>query len=589
MFSKNSENISNIDLFINLWRLINSKRKRQIIILLLLTIISSFSEILSLITVIPFLQVLIQPEEIYKFKIVEILLNYFGLNNSNQILFSVTVLFVGSAILTAAIRLLNLWTSNLIAAEIGIDFSYEAFKVILYKPYKFHIQRNSSETINTTTSEISATVKSIRLFLSLITSSLIVVGLVFGLILVNWQIAIFSILLFSFSYFLVAHFTRIILVKNSKYILRKSISLIKAAQEGLGSIKDVLIHNAHKTYLDLYKSSDRPVRIKEAQNTSIAGSPRFLLEAIGIILISVLAYFLTTKGTPKYEIISLLGTLALAAQRLLPSMQNVYSSWAAIKSNIASLDKVIKILSSSKNISVNNYSNKRIVFKNEIKFENVSFRYSKDTPLILNSINLTIKKGEKVGIVGETGCGKSTFLDIMMGLLEPTKGKIYVDNICITGESENNLTDSWRNLIAHVPQDIYLSDTTVFNNIAFGIENNKINFDKVRLSAKKAKIANFIESKPQGFTSIVGERGISLSGGQIQRIGIARALYKDAEILIMDEATSALDNKTEEKIISEISSLSENLTILMVAHRLTSLNNCDRIITFKEGRITKQT
>ena len=587
MLSRDSENISNIDLLFDLWRLINSKRKKQIIILMLLTIISSLSEILSLVTVIPFLQVLIQPEEIYKFKIVEILLNYFGLNNSDQILFSVTTLFVGSAILTALIRLSNLWASNLIAAKIGIDFSYEAFKVILYKPYKFHIKRNSSETINTTTKEISSTVEAISLFLSLITSSLIVAGLVFGLILINWQIAIFSILLFSFSYFLVAYFTRQILVKNSKYILRNSISVIKAAQEGLGSIKDVLIHNAHKTYLDLYRNSDRPVRLKQAENASIAGSPRFLLEAIGIILISVLAYFFTTKGFHKYEIISSLGTLALAAQRLLPAMQNVYTSWASIKSNIASVNKVIKILNSSKNINVNHYSNKRIGFKNEIKFENVSFRYSKDTPWVLNSINLTIKKGEKVGIVGETGCGKSTFLDIIMGLLEPTKGKIYVDNICITSKSENNLTQSWRNLIAHVPQDIYLSDTTVLNNIAFGIENNQINFDKVRSSARKAKIANFIDSKPQGFRSIVGERGISLSGGQIQRIGIARALYKDAEILIMDEATSALDNKTEEKIISEISSLSKNLTILMVAHRLTTLNNCDRIITFKDGRITK--
>tara|TARA_Y100000991_G_scaffold14267_1_gene9686 strand:+ start:1606 stop:3369 length:1764 start_codon:yes stop_codon:yes gene_type:complete len=587
MFSRDSENSSNIDLLFDLWRLINFKRKKQIIILMLLTTISSLSEILSLVTVIPFLQVLIQPEEIYKFKIVEILLNYFGLNNSDQILFSVTTLFVGSAILTALIRLSNLWVSNLIAAKIGIDFSYEAFKVILYKPYKFHIQRNSSETINTTTQEISSTVEVISLFLSLITSSLIVAGLVFGLILINWQIAIFSILLFSFSYFLIAYFTRKILVKNSKYILRNSISLIKAAQEGLGSIKDVLIHNAHKTYLDLYRSSDRPVRLKQAENASIQGSPRFLIEAIGIILISLLAYFLTTKGTPKYEIISSLGTLALAAQRLLPAMQNVYTSWASIKSNIASVNKVTKILNSSKNINLNNFSNKRIGFKNEIKFENVSFRYSKDTPWVLNSINLTIKKGEKVGIVGETGCGKSTFLDIMMGLLEPTKGKIYVDNICITCKSENNLTQSWRNLIAHVPQDIYLSDTTVLNNIAFGIENNQINFDKVRLSARKAKIANFIDSKPQGFRSIVGERGISLSGGQIQRIGIARALYKDAEILIMDEATSALDNKTEEKIISEISSLSENLTILMVAHRLTTLNNCDRLITFKDGRITK--
>ena len=587
MTSKNSENISNIDLLFALWRLINPKRKMQITILMVLTIISSISEMLSLITVIPFLQVLIQPEEFYKFKIVRILLNFFGLSNSDQILFSVTILFVGSAILTAAIRLSNLWLSNLISAKIGIDLSYEAFKVILYKPYKFHIQRNSSETINTTTKEITSTVQVISLFLSLISSSLIAIGLVFGLILINWQIAIFSLLLFSSFYFLIAFFTKKILVKNSKYILRNSISLIKAAQEGLGSIKDVLIHNAHKTYLDSYRSSERPLRIKEAQNSSIASSPKYLLEAFGIVLISMLAYFLTTKGTPKYEIISLLGTLALASQRLLPSMQNIYTTWASIKSNIASVNKVIKILNSSKYINVNHYSNKRIVFKNEIKFENVSFRYSKDTPWVLNSINLTIKKGERVGIVGETGCGKSTFLDILMGLLEPTKGKIYVDNICITGKSENNLIKSWRYLIAHVPQDIYLSDTTVFNNIAFGIENNQINFDKVKLSARKAKIANFIESKSQGFKSIVGERGISLSGGQIQRIGIARALYKDAEILIMDEATSALDNKTEEKIISEISSLSENLTILMVAHRLTTLNNCDRIITFKEGRITK--
>ena len=587
MTSKNSENISNIDLLFALWRLINPKRKMQITILMVLTIISSISEMLSLITVIPFLQVLIQPEEFYKFKIVRILFNFFGLSNSDQILFSVTILFVGSAILTAAIRLSNLWLSNLISAKIGIDLSYEAFKVILYKPYKFHIQRNSSETINTTTKEITSTVQVISLFLSLISSSLISIGLVFGLILINWQIAIFSLLLFSSFYFLIAFFTKKILVKNSKYILRNSISLIKAAQEGLGSIKDVLIHNAHKTYLDSYRSSERPLRIKEAQNSSIASSPKYLLEAFGIVLISMLAYFLTTKGTPKYEIISLLGTLALASQRLLPSMQNIYTTWASIKSNIALVNKVIKILNSSKYINVNHYSNKRIVFKNEIKFENVSFRYSKDSPWVLNSINLTIKKGERVGIVGETGCGKSTFLDILMGLLEPTKGKIYVDNICITGKSENNLTKSWRYLIAHVPQDIYLSDTTVFNNIAFGIENNQINFDKVKLSARKAKIANFIESKSQGFKSIVGERGISLSGGQIQRIGIARALYKDAEVLIMDEATSALDNKTEEKIISEISSLSENLTILMVAHRLTTLNNCDRIITFKEGRITK--
>lgn len=585
MSSENLGNISNKDLLFDLWRLINKKRRRQVFLLFVMMLLSSISEILSLVTVIPFLQILIQPEEIYKFQFIANLLNYLGLNNSEQLLLPITSLFIGAAIFTALIRVSNLWVSNLIAAKIGNDFSCEAFKVILYKPYAFHIKRNSSDTINTATKEVSDTVDVIRLFLQLITSFLIVAGLLLGLFLINWQVASISIILFSSAYFCIAYFSKKRLLKNSKYILRDNVSLIKATQEGLGSIRDVLIHNSHKTYLDLYRGSDRPIRLKEAENISLAAFPRFLLEAFGIVLISLLAYFLSIRDFPKYDIIPLLGTLALAAQRMLPAMQQIYSCWASIKSNIASVNKVIAILNSSINVKENIDSTKKLVFNKEIRFENVSFKYSKDSPWILNSISLKIKKGEKIGIIGETGCGKSTFLDILMGLLEPTLGKIYVDNICITDKSDDNLIRYWRNSIAHVPQDIFLSDTTIAENIAFGVKTNLINFEKVKLSARKAKIKNFIESKSLGFRSIVGERGISLSGGQIQRIAIARAIYKDAEILIMDEATSALDNNTEEKIISEINSLSDNLTIFMVAHRLSTLENCNKIIKFKDGRI----
>ena len=203
------------------------------------------------------------------------------------------------------------------------------------------------------------------------------------------------------------------------------------------------------------------------------------------------------------------------------------------------------------------------------------------------SINLTIKKGEKIGIIGETGCGKSTFLDILMGLLEPTSGEIYVDNVCINKKNKPSLINYWRNSIAHVPQDIYLSDSTIAENIAFGVPLKEIDFNKVKSSAKKAEINNFIESKSKGFKTIIGERGITLSGGQIQRIAIARAIYKDAEILVLDEATSALDNKTEKQIISEINHLNQDLTIFMVAHRLSSLDGCDKIIEFKKGNIVE--
>ncbi len=586
MTSLNLEDISIKDLFFDLWILVNRKRKIQLFLLLNLMIISSFSEIISLVSIIPFLQVLIEPDSFYKFEFISNLAISFGLTNPNQVLLPVTIIFVGAAIITASIRLTNLWMNNVLAASIGSDFSCQAFRKTIYKPYKFHIQNNTSSMINTTTKEVNSTVEVVRLILQFITSSLIVLGLILGLVFINWQIAILSILLFSSTYLFLGFISKKRLLSNSRYVIRNNFALIKALQEGLGAIRDVLLHNSQKTYLDLYKYADRPMRIREAESNTLASFPRFFLEALGIVLISIIAYFLTVNSMPKVEIISLLGTLALAAQRMLPAMQQVYSSWASIKANLAAVYKVITILNSTVEITQNIESSQKIDFKKEIVLENISFRYSKESPLVLDAINLTIKKGEKIGVIGETGCGKSTFLDILMGLLEPTSGKIYVDNLCINEKSDQDLIKFWRNSISHVPQDIYLSDTSIAENIAFGVKNSEIDFEEVKLAAKKAKILKFITSKASGFRSVVGERGISLSGGQIQRIAIARAIYKNAEILIMDEATSALDNKTEQEIISEIHSLSKEMTVLMVAHRLSSLDYCDRVIKFENGKIS---
>ena len=586
MNTKNLEIFSIKNLSFELWRLINKKRKIQILVLLILMLVSSLSEIISLLSVVPFLQILIEPEAIYRLKFVKDIGTYFGISDSNQLLLPITILFILSAVFSALIRIINLWFSNVLAANIGSDFSCDSFKTVLYKPFSFHIESNTSEVINTATKEVSDTVTVIRLILSLVTSLLIVIGLVTGLLLINWQMALISIFLVSLTYFLVAFFSKRILIKNSKFILRNNVSLIKATQEGLGAIRDVLLHNAHETYLDLYQISERPIRLKQAENQSLAAFPRFGLEGLGISFIALSAYFLIKTNSSSSEVITLLGSLALASQRLLPAIQQSYSSWASIKGNLASVNKVINILNSSPNKNFKIESSKKLSFNNEIRLENITFRYSSKTPIVLNSLSLSIKKGEKIGIIGETGCGKSTFVDILIGLLEPTSGEIFVDDCCITRNSNKNLLKYWRNSIAHVPQDIFLSDSTIVENIAFGVKKNDIDFNRVKTSARKAKIKKFIDSKSLGFNSLIGERGISLSGGQIQRIAIARAFYKNADILVLDEATSALDNKTEKEIISEINSLSENLTIIMIAHRLSSLKYCDRIIKFEGGRIS---
>ena len=582
---ENLENISISYLIIKLWKIISTKRKVQIIFLLFLMLASSLSEIFSLVAVVPFLQILIEPESISKFEILLNITQFLRIESNDDFLLLVTTIFVSASIICAFIRLFNLWFNNMLAANIGSDLSIQSFKVTLYKPYRYHLDRNSSSIISVIIKEIANTVEVLRQILLLFTSTLIVLGLIIALFAINKTLATSSILIFSSLYLIIGNISKKTFVKNSKYILRNNIAIIKALQEGLGSIRDVLLNNSQNAYLKLYQGADRPMRMKEAQNVTMASFPRYSLEALSILIISLYAFSLTKSDVSRPELISLLGTLALAAQRMLPAMQQIYNAWASIKANLASVNNVINLINSSSLINDKVSKNEKLKFYKEINLENISFKYSGSAPLVLDSINLKIKKGQKIGIIGQTGCGKSTFLDILMGLLNPSSGKIFVDNICVNNDNDPDLIKFWRNSIAHVPQDIYLTDNTIAENIAFGENFNEIDFDKLKNSAKKAKIHNFIQSKSLGYRTIIGEKGITLSGGQIQRIAIARAFYKNANILIMDEGTSALDNETERQIIMEINNLNEDLTILMVAHRLSSLKGCDKIIKFEKGKV----
>jgi ATP-binding cassette subfamily B protein len=320
-------------------------------------------------------------------------------------------------------------------------------------------------------------------------------------------------------------------------------------------------------------------------NISVIGaSPRYFVESLSIVVLVFIAYFLSKNNTLNDNAIPMLGMLGLGAQRLLPNIQQIYLSFTQIKSGNPALVDVLSFINekSSKNISI---SKKPLKLSRNIALKNVYFRYASNSEWILKDINLTIKKGTCIGVVGSSGSGKSTLMDILLGLLLPSKGKVLVDDTSLNAVT----IDSFQAAVAHVPQSIFLADVTIAENIAFGIALDDINMALVKIAAKKAQISEFIESLPNQYLTIAGEKGARMSGGQRQRIGFARALYKKADILVLDEITSSLDKKNEKSVMKTIENIKKDMTVLIVSHSHSILKVCDSIIELDHGNLKKYT
>ena len=389
---------------------------------------------------------------------------------------------------------------------------------------------------------------------------------------------------FGMIYFLLSWFFNSRLIVDGKKIATKSTTLIKSLQEGLGGIRDILIDDSQAIFHKIYREADLPLRRSQGTINIIGGSPRFLIEALAMILIAGSAYFLSINTESFIDAIPVLGAMALGAQRLLPVLQQGYAAWSTMNGGKANLvDTLILLNQPLPDYMKHSSSIEKIPFTKSISINDISFGYDKDMSLALKNINLKIQKGDRIGFIGSTGSGKSTLLDIIMGLLTPSKGSIIIDGITI---NKNNIR-FWQSNIAHVPQAIFLTDASIEENIAFGVSKEQINKERVLEAAKKAQIKDFIETLPNKYQTSVGERGVQLSGGQRQRIGIARALYKKADVIIFDEATSALDSETEEAVMSSIENLGNDLTLLIIAHRVTTLKNCSQIIELKNGELIR--
>jgi len=547
-------------------------------------VFASFAEIISIGAVLPFLAVLTAPERIFHFPAAQPFIRAAGMSNSSQLLFPLTITFGIAAMLSGAMRLLLLWASTRLSFATGADLSISIYRRTLYQPYSVHVARNSSEVIDGISTKANTVIYNIIVpLLTLFSSSIMLIAILIALLSINPAIALAAFGGFGLIYASIIKLTQKQQLINSQCIARESTQVIKSLQEGLGGIRDVLIDGSQCAYCQVYRNADHPLRKAQGNNSFIGQSPRFGIEALGMMLIAVLAYVLASQPDGIAKAIPVLGALALGAQRLLPVLQQAYNSWSGIQGGQVSLYDTLELLDQPLPDYVDQPPAKPLPFRQQINLSNLSFRYTAGTPLVLNNLNLTIAKGSRTGFIGVTGSGKSTLLDIIMGLLQPTTGSMEIDEQPLI--TSNNR--AWQAHIAHVPQAIFLADSTIEENIAFGVPKGKIDHNRVKQAACQAQIADIIESWPKKYQTFVGERGIRLSGGQRQRIGIARALYKQADVIIFDEATSALDNETEQAVMEAIESLGSGLTVLIIAHRLTTLKNCTQIVELAEGGIKR--
>ena len=567
-----------------LWQNLNYQRKFKLILTTIMMFFASFAEMASLGAVIPFLGIIASPETFYEYDIARIFLDYFQITDLSNLLPLISIMFAMTVIIAAVFRtvLLRIILNNSYSA--GSELSQKAFSKIINQSFLDHLNTNSSELISIMGPKLNNAIAVINNILIFFSSTIVVIGLLSVLVFIQPIITLFLFGIFSLVYLFLSLIFKSQLKYNSDRCADLGPFLVKTLQESLGGIRNIILDGNQTYYKNIYTQTELEFRKSQANTVFISNCPRPIMEALGVIIVIILAYFFSLKHNGIQSYIPVLGFVVLGAQRMLPSFQQAFAAWSYIKGEQKSLNDLLNIIDKPIELKNRNTMKNDFDFNSTIELKKISFRFSNDDPWIIKDLELKISKGSWVGIIGETGCGKSTLIDIIMGLLNPSSGHIKIDNKFLL--STDNIKN-WQSLIAHVPQVIFLSDNTISENIAFGIRYDDIDHDLVKSCAEIAQISELIMSLPEKYNTVVGERGSKLSGGQRQRIGIARALYKQAEIIIFDESTNALDNSKEMKVMQALENLPSNITVIMIAHRKSTLKKCSQIIDLSPNYLIK--
>ena len=563
--------------------ILNPSQKRSLIILFFLMLIGIFFEMLGLGILIPSLTVMLSDNISKDYPFLKPFINRIGNpSQRNLILVGMSVIVVVYFLKSVYLMFLN-WKQAQFTSNLGHEISSRLLNGYLNMPYNFFLNRNSALLIRNINNEVIMLTSVSQSALGVLTEMSTVIGICSMLFFIEPRGAtIVSVFLFS----LVMVFHKLTKIKLHYWgYLRQNLvgNMQKALQNSFGGIKEIKIMGVKKYFIEQFENNSILNSRLQTRVNTLNLSPRLYLEFIAVLGLSILIMGMVLRGEQISTIVPTMGVFLAAAFRLMPSLNRIMTSMQQIKF----ADPAINLFY-NEFTEINKYKNEFIVekelnFKNSVDVKDLNFSYEGTQKNVLHNLTINIPKGKTIGFIGKSGSGKSTMIDVLMGLLIPKYGKILIDEI-------NYLSNlkSWQNLIGYVPQSIFLIDDSIKKNIAFGVHDNKIDNDKIQNAIKSAQLNDFIKELPEGIETNVGERGVKLSGGQRQRIGIARALYNNPEVLILDEATSALDTDTEDGVMQSVGLLKNNKTILIIAHRLSTLKQCDWIYKLNDGEIIEQ-
>ena len=575
-------------IFNKLFFLLSPQERKRGVLLLIMIIIMALLDMIGIASILPFIAVLTNPSLIET----NIFLNTmyqtsirFGVETNQDFLFFLGVLVFLILIISLTFRALTTYVQVGFVFMCEYNIGKRLVEGYLHQPYSWFLSRHSADFGKIILSEVSQVIgNGIKPLMDLIAKSILIIALTTLLFSIDPKLALIVSLSLSFAYLLIFYSVRNFLSRSGKKRLKNNQLRFTAVSEVFSAVKEIKVGGLEKVYIQSFSNSSQNFVRTLASSQVVAQLPRFILEAIafgGILLIILYKMAQSGNFNNSLPIISL---YIFAGYRLMPALQQIYTSLTQLTFVGPSIDKLHSDLKSLKPLNIN-HDEDVLTFNKEINLHHVHYNYPNTSRTALKDINLTIPLKSTVGLVGSTGCGKTTTIDIILGLLEPQKGTLEVDGKVITEQNSR----AWQQSIGYVPQHIYLSDDTVMANIAFGVEPKEINQGMIKKASEIANLHQFVTDElPKQYQTTIGERGVRLSGGQRQRIGIARALYHNPKVLILDEATSALDDQTEQAVMEAINNLNKKITIILIAHRLNTVKNCDIIYKLDKGQLISQ-
>jgi ABC-type bacteriocin/lantibiotic exporter with double-glycine peptidase domain len=553
---------------------LKSKRKKDVKIVFFLSILSSLAESISIAMLVPFVSFFISPDNYIFNNLFENFFHFLGTTSQKDILKIVSFSFVFIVLLSSFIKLQYIKSSNKLTDDIASDFRIKIFKFLINQKFSYYFKHGSNEILSNLSQKTGSFAVIIFSTINVINSVLISLAVVTILIInepLYTPLIIISILLFFFIIFKIKSAS---VLKKGQTINLNQNFMIDIFQNTVGYLPEIIVYNLRKFFLTTLSKVSKEIAKSGAEIRTISMSPKIYLETFIIIFVVLIVYFSDFGQRSIESNISYLAILAYGSQKCLPLLNSIYNLSINFRASVPTVNSFLSILDDDKINEIKDHEYENLKFEKKITLDNLSFQYDKNLPNILNQFSFDIAKGDKIAIKGQTGTGKSTLINIILGLLKPSKGRILIDDVLIKSENIKN----WQKNIAIVPQTVFLNDATILENIAIGLDINDIDQKKVESSAKIAQIDTFIKSLPNKYYEKVAERGVRLSGGQRQRVGIARALYRDAKVIILDEPTNALDIETEKLVIDSISQFNKDITLILISHSDTSLKYFDKII-----------